>query len=975
MASPMPTTATSGPKTSSLIFTRASATFSLTKSSNTNEFTNVDDDLECQDWIELYNPTNATIVLCDTLTNPANPTKWYLSDRSGSNSRKKWSFPEGTKIASGEFLVVWASGKNRGGVEDRNGNDFLDPGEDLPNLQVYNGELDPPMAIHTNFSLGAGDPAIPSDPEGIFLTNTAGTIVDRFEVGNALNSPTFSTQRTDVSFGRYPTPEGLVSGYLLVPTPGPSTVLGPEGRHNGPGALGFTDPPSFDENSSAPGLYSDTSVISKIIPPGSGGLVHVTFNCASPSRYSEIYRLPIETDHTLVVRAVAAKPGYYPSSSITRSFLFREDILGTAPAGTLPTDHQGARDATTGEFQGYLYGYPEASEDPGFPLLYKMNPSVIRDFKPTLETELSAVPIVSIVSDVSDLFDSTSAGLYPNSAKTSPAGGLEADPRSRDWQRLCSFEWMEEDGSDSKQANACLEMSGDTSVLQQVSRKHNFKLRFHSSHGLDEINYKLFDDSPALRFTGFGLKNPTQDSWAQHSGIAPLRPNTFNWAIYTQAATYCGEGWLRSAHRLMGHPGPHRRWVHLFLNGIYWGPYELTERVDDDYLERYSTIFGDLEYDVLKELGSHEVEAPDEDEIPAASRVRDFENKVRAIDGYTAGWTSLIADCTRLYNAVSAGSSLQVQDTLYNQILTQIDIDNYIDYLLCYSFSAATDWPNKNYRIGRRSDGGDRRFRFYVWDAELSFAPGGNRGSELAENWVRIILESGLGVAKPHQLLCLYSRYRQRFAERISYHFFEQLAVPGSGCLAFTPSGDRADQLFQDEMADFQSVLYSESARWGDSRKNTPFTFSDPSYLPGDIRKGDWQRTTNYILNTWLPQRRRVVFDHLAGHDLYVAVKTADVDDVTIPGERSLVELLDPPQVGIPYSHTFGFIGGVGPYTLSLASGTFPPGLSLSGNILSGIPTTSGTSRFTLKAVSSDAVLGTPRPLEGLTQISLTTQP
>jgi hypothetical protein len=54
-------------------------------------------------------------------------------------------------------------------------------------------------------------------------------------------------------------------------------------------------------------------------------------------------------------------------------------------------------------------------------------------------------------------------------------------------------------------------------------------------------------------------------------------------------------------------------------------------------------------------------------------------------------------------------------------------------------------------------------------------------------------------------------------------------------------------------------------------------------------------------------------------------------------------------QVGVAYSFDFGAIGGVPPYTWSLASGTLPTGLTLTGPVLSGTPTAAGPYTFTIK--------------------------
>ncbi|HVE65231.1 MAG TPA: choice-of-anchor L domain-containing protein, partial [Thermoanaerobaculia bacterium] len=50
--------------------------------------------------------------------------------------------------------------------------------------------------------------------------------------------------------------------------------------------------------------------------------------------------------------------------------------------------------------------------------------------------------------------------------------------------------------------------------------------------------------------------------------------------------------------------------------------------------------------------------------------------------------------------------------------------------------------------------------------------------------------------------------------------------------------------------------------------------------------------------------------------------------------------------VGVPYRRTISGNGGTAPYSVSLTSGTLPPGLSLDGGSLSGTPTTAGTYTF-----------------------------
>ncbi|MET0616308.1 MAG: putative Ig domain-containing protein [Luteibacter sp.] len=60
---------------------------------------------------------------------------------------------------------------------------------------------------------------------------------------------------------------------------------------------------------------------------------------------------------------------------------------------------------------------------------------------------------------------------------------------------------------------------------------------------------------------------------------------------------------------------------------------------------------------------------------------------------------------------------------------------------------------------------------------------------------------------------------------------------------------------------------------------------------------------------------------------------------------------------GQAYGQTFSASGGTGPYTFA-STGTIPPGLTLSGNQLSGTPTATGSFNFTIRATDQDGYTG-----------------
>ena len=126
-----------------------------------NDATNMDEQGEFDDWLELYNASEDTVIL----------DNHFLTDNP--DNLTKWSFPEsGLTIAPYEYLLIWCDN------DDEQGD------------------------IHTNFKLsGSG--------EFIALTNPDGeTIIDFL---------TFAEQIADISYGRYP--DGSEIWQLMDPTP------------------------------------------------------------------------------------------------------------------------------------------------------------------------------------------------------------------------------------------------------------------------------------------------------------------------------------------------------------------------------------------------------------------------------------------------------------------------------------------------------------------------------------------------------------------------------------------------------------------------------------------------------------------------------------------------------------------------------------------------------------------------------------
>ena len=109
--------------------------------------------------------------------------------------------------------------------------------------------------------------------------------------------------------------------------------------------------------------------------------------------------------------------------------------------------------------------------------------------------------------------------------------------------------------------------------------------------------------------------------------------------------------------------------------------------------------------------------------------------------------------------------------------------------------------------------------------------------------------ESVLAYSNPmflHQDLLSNAEYRMRWADRIQRHMFN------SGALTTAAWQNRINRL----AAVVDTAIIAESARWGDSKRSTPFN------------KNDWERAQNQLVS-YLPQRNAVVLNQLKNDGLY----------------------------------------------------------------------------------------------------------
>ncbi len=189
---------------------------------SSNDSSEQDEDGDYSDWVEIWNDGAAAVDL----------TGWGLSD-SASNPFK-WTFGAVT-IQAGEYLVVWASNKNRPAVT--NGNQ-----------------------LHTSFAISAGG-------EPILLTRADGTRIDEFA---PIAIP------TDYSRGRQPDGTGPWK-YFANHTPGAANAT-----------TGYDAILAAPEFSVPGGLYA-TNVEVSLSTVETGAVVRYTLDGSEPTEASPIF--------------------------------------------------------------------------------------------------------------------------------------------------------------------------------------------------------------------------------------------------------------------------------------------------------------------------------------------------------------------------------------------------------------------------------------------------------------------------------------------------------------------------------------------------------------------------------------------------------------------------------------------------------------------------------------------------------------
>lgn len=560
------------------------------------------------------------------------------------------------------------------------------------------------------------------------------------------------------------------------------------------------------------GLYEVDKLIIAMTPSVSGAELRYTTDGTVPTMESQIYTEPLELTKTTLIRVGEVRDDTVSLPVTTASYIFMESVLGQ------PNNPDGY----PAEWGEYTQFSGRAVAD------YEMDSEMTTDatLRPKIMEGLRQLPILSIVTDKDNLFshenDENTGGIYIYTG--SPVG----DATGHGWTRPASVELIGGPTGHSMQVDCGIRLHGGHGRLAEKNPKHSFRLVFKSEYGPGSLKYPLYGESEPAKFNQLVLRCHFGNSWQHWGGGGNLK------------AQYIRDLWARKMQRRMGHPAVNGIHVHLFLNGMYWGLYNIAERVDDEYGKQH---FGGKksDYDVVKieESGGNHHDAAEGDLLA-------WEEMINTV--------SKAADDVYYYRLQGLDANGQ-PDTLE----ALLDVDGFIDYMLINQYGGNTDWDHHNWYAIRKRGAGSKGFHFLCWDTEQIFE-GKDDNSMKVNNYACPTWIFHTLLQNPK----FVNRYLKRAAKVLSE----------DGVLGESSVVELWDSLYNT----ISHAVYAESARWGDYRRDVhPYQSKRPLYTVDE----HYLTERNRLATQYFPYRTETVLSQV---NTYVQTLTGIYyDDWEVP--------------------------------------------------------------------------------------------
>ncbi len=378
--------------------------------------------------------------------------------------------------------------------------------------------------------------------------------------------------------------------------------------------------------------------------------------------------------------------------------------------------------------------------------------------------EQISLPVISITCPPYSLWDDT-FGIYDNIFK--------------DREIPIHFEFFEEDGRPGFSLDAGLSLTGQLSIFYD---QKSFTIRARDRYGTDMINYRVFPQREINTFSSLYLRNAGvpdhQDSFFRDALLHSLLLNKtdLDCQAYRPAV--------------------------VFLNGAYWGIYNIRDKINEDYIG------------TIHNLNPEDVDLLEYENSPAPVTL------AGDADNYNAFYDNIKTQ------------DLSISEN-YALVASWMDIDEYIDYQIAEIYCDNTFWLDQNIRMWRERSPGSK-WRWILFDTDYGFGmPNNLRSIGYKNNTLAFATSSNSGdIVLPLWATMIFRKllenddFKVRFIQRYT-SFLNTIYQPDSVL-------SMINQL--------QSVLSPEMPRHISRWRNSNYGFPIPDY-------NTWLQNVNVIKN------------------------------------------------------------------------------------------------------------------------------
>ncbi len=333
------------------------------------------------------------------------------------------------------------------------------------------------------------------------------------------------------------------------------------------------------------------------------------------------------------------------------------------------------------------------------------------------------VPVVFVDMDPDD-FNGEKNGIYAKGAgyytdEANNMGFIHQHANYwQDWEREMNFTFYEKDGTKGVSFDAGIKVFGQYS---REEAQKSFSVHLRGEYGQKNVTYPFFRDCDITTFKSFILRTSGQD-WKKTKIIDALTAQTVKGYTNVDIMEY--------------------RPCVLYINGEYWGLYNIREKENENYVESHYGNDGAEKGNIDMIKGDRNQQAGDRTE-----------------------WMDLrkyVVQYLPWYGQPNKTNSSEFM----NHIEERIDIDSLIDWLCIEAYFGNTDTGNLRQM---RYNGG--KWRWMLFDMDWSL----QAGSEYSPNYLAELFNNdghgsgNLFWAHLHMMIFYNDTWREKFITRYAY--------------------------------------------------------------------------------------------------------------------------------------------------------------------------------------------------------------